>query len=307
MISTDRIRRDYVKVAGNEGILKSGGRVKAADLHTHTKIDAISRQKNMLEAAALKGVDLVAVTNHDQMTRKSAFRTARKIRDNWDIGLEIIPASEATIRPVRDPNNRNGKHVLVLGQTEPLDPFISWYDLAASAWRQKAKVIVAHPDLGDISLIRDEIEIITEKGYAPNGIEIQNGSEALIRGSQPTIDKVMASRLPEWMKQRFYDGIPQLGSNKTALNIANEFQDVIPGRTAGSDAHSKKNIGDVLVLFPENMQLFDAMETGEILIVQLKEPEIPRPIEVIIQERRGGKIGRMPKKYRNAPEEDVAA
>ena len=270
--------------------------MRAADLHTHTKLDNVSTQRGMLRTAAQRGIDIVAVTNHDHLTPASALKVAKRIRDKLHLPLDLIVASETTVKPVHDDENRKGKHVLVFNQKKPLEPLMSWYDLAASAWRQGALVFAAHPEFGGISLRRNEIEIITEKGYPPDGIEIQNGAEALIAGSQPRIERFMASRLPERIKRWAHGQVPELGSNIKAQAIAKDFEDIIKGKSGGSDAHDKDHVGDVLVLFPENRELFDAMREGETLIVQLREPKPASAIKVGIEHVRGRKLDKPPKR-----------
>lgn len=293
MITSERVREEYVVVAGNEGILQPGKSVQAAEMHAHPEVDNASSRKAMFKAAARKGVDVFAITSHNQLPSARTLKIARKVRDKLDLPLDFITASETTAMPIRhndDEKDHEGRHVLVYDQKEPIRPYTSWKELAITALKQKAKLYPAHLTYGKISYGRNDMEAMVDMGFPPDGIEILNGAEKLIEMSKPRIDRFMASRFPEAVKRWAHSQVPELGSNKLAQEIAEDFGDVIKGKSGGSDAHDKHQIGNVLTLFPANMELFDAMRTGKVLIVQLKEPAPVSVVNLAIEHVKGRRL-----------------
>lgn len=280
-------------VAGNETILQPGKSVMAAEMHAHPEVDNASSRKAMFTAAAKIGIDVFALTSHNQLPAARTLKIARKVRDKFDLPLDFITASETTAWPMRhndDEKDHEGRHVLVYNQTDPIRPHMSWKELAKSARKQKALLYPAHLTYGKISYGRNDIEAMIESGDPPDGLEILNGAEKLIEMSRLRIDRFMASRFPDSLKRWAYSQVPEIGSNKRAQKIAKEFGDVIKGKSGGSDAHDKHQVGNVLTLFPANMELFDAMRTGEILIVQLKTPAPVSVVNLAIEHVRGRKL-----------------
>jgi hypothetical protein len=198
--------------------------------------------------------------------------------------MEVIEASEMTVMPLRDEKNKKGKHVLVLGQTEPFDPLDTWDSTYRKAEKQGALLFVAHPELHDISFNEAEIELMVKLGMPPHGIEGLNGGAVLLDTvRRERIEKINASHLPQKVK----DMIPQPGSNARAIKIHKAYSNVVPGLSAGSDAHRREDVGLAVVVFPPNMTISDAMQEGEILLAAEKVAKGPNVLEVGAQFVRG--------------------
>jgi hypothetical protein len=105
------------------------------DLHVHSNYssDGQSSVEDILRAAAAKGLDGVAITDHN--TNEGA-RYALKAVDNVAPGLLVIPGEEVSTR---------SGHLIVLGITEDIKPGMSVEDTIGEAKRLGGTVIVPHP------------------------------------------------------------------------------------------------------------------------------------------------------------------
>ncbi len=105
------------------------------DLHVHSDYskDGMSSVEKILEAAAKKGLDGVAITDHDTT---AGARYALEIVDKVAPGLLVIPGEEVTTR---------SGHLIVLGITRDIPGGMSVADTIKEARRQGGIVVVPHP------------------------------------------------------------------------------------------------------------------------------------------------------------------
>ncbi|HUL61663.1 MAG TPA: PHP domain-containing protein [Methanocella sp.] len=106
------------------------------DLHVHSdhSPDGHSTVEEILRAAQRKGLDGVAITDHD--TTSGAVR-ALEVRDRVAPGLLVIPGQEISTK---------AGHLIVLGLTQELPPGQPVRDTIAAAHRLGGTVVVPHPD-----------------------------------------------------------------------------------------------------------------------------------------------------------------
>jgi predicted metal-dependent phosphoesterase TrpH len=106
------------------------------DLHVHSDYspDGHSTVEEILRAAQQKGLDGVAITDHD--TTAGAVR-ALEIRDKVAPGLLVIPGQEVTTK---------AGHLIVLGITMEIPKGLSAKDTIAMAHELGGTVVVPHPD-----------------------------------------------------------------------------------------------------------------------------------------------------------------
>ena len=105
-----------------------------ADLHLHTKEDPQDNVKynarELIDQAYLKGFDVLAITNHNQVTYDDYLVEYAKER-----GILLIPGVEATI---------DKKHVLLLGMDSSFRKIKTLHDL--KSFKNGAGLIIApHP------------------------------------------------------------------------------------------------------------------------------------------------------------------
>ncbi len=273
MIKVEALRNNFNPITSGTFIerLPPQSLVQVADLHVHSRIDSWATPQSILTVAANRGIDVVALTEHDYWTpqsQKKAVGIAKRIRDKYGLELDIIAGSEATVMPVRDPSNTKGKHVLVFNQKKHIDAFMTWENLHNAAQDQEALLYVAHPTLEGISFKSDEVKQMIDEGRPPHGLEVQNGSATLFDRHENLIERFHKSRfIPDAIKEH----VPHPGSNKRALEMHDAYKEFVPGLTGGSDAHEAWRVGEVLTVFPQGMTLFDAMQEGKIHIAQKKK------------------------------------
>ena len=105
-----------------------------ADLQVHTDAsDAMDDPLTMLNAAQRAGVDIIAVTDHDQ-TRGA--HVARELAARNQHCVEVIVGSEVS--------SRHG-HILALWIDEPIPAFRSAAATIEAIWKQDGIAVIAHP------------------------------------------------------------------------------------------------------------------------------------------------------------------
>ncbi len=124
-----------------------------ADLQIHTEeSDGMDDALTILDAAHRRGVDVIAITDHDQ-TRGAHIAREAAARANHPV--EVIVGSEVT--------SRHG-HILALWIEEPIPFFRSAAATVEAIWKQGGIAVIAHPaavfplalSIGDIDrLVRD--------------------------------------------------------------------------------------------------------------------------------------------------------
>jgi predicted metal-dependent phosphoesterase TrpH len=103
------------------------------DLHVHSSAssDGVSSIVEIIEAARIKGLDGVAITDHDViMEVESACKITR------ETGFLILPGIEVTT---------NEGHVLVLNPHRTFKKGLPFMDVLSSALSDGSAVIIAHP------------------------------------------------------------------------------------------------------------------------------------------------------------------
>ncbi len=128
-------------------------RMSRADLQIHTEeSDGMDDALTILNAAHQRGVDIIAVTDHDQ-TRGAHLAREAAARANHPV--EVIIGSEVT--------SRHG-HILALWIDEPIPLFRSAAATVEAIWNQGGVAVIAHPcavvpialNIGDVDrLVRD--------------------------------------------------------------------------------------------------------------------------------------------------------
>lgn len=105
-----------------------------ADLQIHTdQSDGMDAASMIFEAALRRGLDTVAITDHDQ-TRGALI--ARELGAQQHVPLDVIVGSEITSR---------GGHILALWIEEPIPAFRSPAKTVEMIWQQGGAAIIAHP------------------------------------------------------------------------------------------------------------------------------------------------------------------
>lgn len=106
------------------------------DLHVHTDFspDGHSSVEDTLKAAAAKGLDGLAITDHDTV---AGGKLALEIVDRVAPGLIVIPGEEISTK---------AGHLIVLGITETIPPGLSVKETIEIARRMGGTIVVPHPD-----------------------------------------------------------------------------------------------------------------------------------------------------------------
>ncbi len=128
-------------------------RLGRADLQIHTDAsDGMDDARTILDAARRRGIDVIAVTDHDQVG--GALR-AREVAAQAQHPVEVVVGSEVSSR---------AGHILALWIEEPIPAFRSAAATVEAIWKQGGVAIIAHPaavvplalGVGDIDrLVRD--------------------------------------------------------------------------------------------------------------------------------------------------------
>ena len=185
-----------------------------ADLQVHTEAsDGMDDALTILNAAQRRGIDIIAVTDHDQ-TRGAQLAREAAARANHPV--DVIIGSEVT--------SRHG-HILALWIEEPIPFFRSAAATVEAIWKQGGAAIISHPcavmpialNIGDINrLLRD---LSPERA-----------------GDQPPILAVeTANPIPSarWRRNRVIEANRRWGL----------------ATTGGSDAHFHEQVGSAATTF----------------------------------------------------------
>lgn len=185
-----------------------------ADLQIHTEeSDGMDDALTILDAAHRRGVDIIAVTDHDQ-TRGAHL--AREVAARANHPVEVIVGSEVT--------SRHG-HILALWIEDPIPFFRSAAATVEAIWKQGGVAIIAHPcavmpialNIGDINhLVRD---------LAPE----RSGNQPPVLGIE-TANPIPSAR---WRR-------------KGVIEANQQWQLV---STGGSDAHFHEQVGSAVTTF----------------------------------------------------------
>ncbi len=186
-----------------------------ADLHMHTNLgDGTASPTRVLGEARRRGLDVIAVTDHDHMegARRVAELLAREseVETGADqLPIQLIMGCEVT--------TRDG-HFLGLFMREPVPMLRRIEDTIDAIKAQGGLCIVPHP-MGRLvpSLSRRKIEDLLNRGFVLDGIELYNPSPA---------------------NARVRDDVRRLNDD---WGLA---------ATGGSDAHFWQHIGAAYTLFP---------------------------------------------------------
>jgi predicted metal-dependent phosphoesterase TrpH len=104
------------------------------DLHIHTLAsDGVSDVEAILEAAVARGLDAIAITDHERI---DAALAARDIAEGRGLPIEVIVGEEISTR---------GGHLVGLWMTERVRPWHSLRRSIAMVHEQGGLAIVAHP------------------------------------------------------------------------------------------------------------------------------------------------------------------
>ncbi len=105
-----------------------------ADLHIHTLAsDGVSSVAQVLEAAVAKGIDVIAITDHERVDSALAAKVMAETRG---LPIEVIVGEEVSTR---------GGHVIGLFIHERIKPWGSLRSAVAQIHEQGGLAIVAHP------------------------------------------------------------------------------------------------------------------------------------------------------------------
>ncbi|MCY3921224.1 MAG: PHP domain-containing protein [Chloroflexota bacterium] len=185
-----------------------------ADLQIHTEqSDGMDDALTILDAAHRRGVDIIAVTDHDQ-TRGAHLAREAAARANHPV--DVIVGSEVT--------SRHG-HILALWIDEPIPFFRSAAATVQAIWNQGGVAIIAHPcAVMPIALNLRDIDRLV-RDLAPERA-----------GDQPPVLAVeTANPIPSarWRRNSVIDA-----NRRWGLAI-----------TGGSDAHFHEQVGSSITTF----------------------------------------------------------
>ena len=262
MIEAVELQKKYRLVHGEPSNIS--GQMKMADLHVHEGGDTTDTPWRIVRAAVRRGLDLIAVTNHDNAfgyERASRMRDRIEKKREGNHHLTIIRAAEVTAEDNRHVLVYNLKHNVPVGS--PLPRLLEEVD------KQDATASMAHPELGSFSPTEKDIEELLEGDNPPFALEVHNGGARQIDRYSPTVEKYGCMPVVSFIKNR----LPKTGSNSKAHEVFERFKDSLLGATGGSDAHSARHVGDVITCYPAEMELFDAIEKGKSVVMEHKKPK----------------------------------
>ncbi|GAC1455144.1 MAG: CehA/McbA family metallohydrolase [Ktedonobacterales bacterium] len=145
-----------------------------ADLHMHTNLgDGTASPARVLREARRRGLDVIAVTDHDHMEGAKRVADLLTRETGAERPLQLIQGCEVT--------TRDG-HFLGLFMTRPVKMLQHVEATIEAIKEQGGLCIVPHP-LGRLvpSLSRRKIEELLSQGYPLDGIELYNPSPANAR------------------------------------------------------------------------------------------------------------------------------
>ena len=185
-----------------------------ADLQIHTEeSDGMDDALTILDAAQRRGVQIVAITDHDQ-TRGAHLAREAAARANHPV--EVIVGSEVT--------SRHG-HILALWIEEPIPFFRSAAATVEAIWKQGGVAVVSHP-------------------CAVMPIALSIGDiDRLVRDLQPE----RAGERPPILAVETANPIPSARWRRHGVIEANRRWDL--PTTGGSDAHFHEQVGSAVTRF----------------------------------------------------------
>ncbi len=138
-----------------------------ADLHVHSLAsDGTASINDILAAAVLAGLDVIAITDHDRIDAAHAGRTLAERRG---LPVEVIVGEEISTR---------GGHLLGLWLTEPIKPWQSLRASIAQVHEQGGLAIPAHPlfpyPLCAQGILLRRLLADPDPRYRPDAIEVFN-------------------------------------------------------------------------------------------------------------------------------------
>ena len=206
-----------------------------ADLQIHTEeSDGMDDALTILDAAQRRGVDIIAVTDHDQVR---GAHLAREAAARANHSVEVIVGSEVT--------SRHG-HILALWIEEPVPFFRSAAATVEAIWNQGGVAIISHPcAVMPIALnIRDIDRLVGDLNPERSG-------------EQPPILAIETA-----------NPIPSARWRRNHVIEANQRWGL--ATTGGSDAHFHEQVGSAVTTFAGSGQealraaLFAGSTSGEL-------------------------------------------
>ena len=186
----------------------------AADLQIHTRAsDGMDDAEAILRAAEARGLDCIAITEHDDVA--GAFR-ARDAAERSGSPVNVIIGSEIT---------SHGGHMLGLWLDEPVPMLRSPAQTAAAIWRQGGVAVIAHPlawfppSLGERAIDR------LLRDLAP---ELAGGDSVL------AIETANPHPTARWRRER------AIRANRDRWRLP---------ETGGSDAHFAEHVGAAITRY----------------------------------------------------------
>ncbi len=200
-----------------------------ADLQIHTDAsDGVDDARTILNAARQRDVDVIAVTDHDQV--RGAL-LAREIATQTSHPVQVIIGSEVSSR---------AGHILALWIEEPISAFRSAAATVEAIWKQGGVAVIAHPGaIVPLSLSPADIDRLVR-----DLIPERSGDQP------PTLAIETANPIPSarWRRSRIIAANRSWGLTETG----------------GSDAHFHEQVAAGLTRFPgrDAASLHAALETG---------------------------------------------
>ena len=193
---------------------QSENSVGRADLQIHTEeSDGMDDALTILNAAHGRGVDIIAVTDHDQ-TRGAHLAREAAARANHPV--DVIVGSEVT--------SRHG-HILALWIDEPIPFFRSAAATVEAIWKQGGVAVIAHPcAVMPIALNLRDIDRLV-RDLAPERA-----------GDQPPVLAIETA-----------NPIPSARWRRNSVIDANQRWGL--ATTGGSDAHFHEQVGSSITTF----------------------------------------------------------
>jgi hypothetical protein len=184
------------------------------DLHVHTNYskDGMSSVENILKTAAARGLDGIAITDHD--TTAGAMY-ALDVVDDVAPGLLVIPGEEVTTR---------SGHLIVLGITRDIPGGMSVRDTIKEARKLGGIVVVPHP------YNRPRHGMPIPKGA--DAAEVYNSRYILGMHNRRATQKARALGLPEVAGSDAHQA-SMVGNAITLINANKNIKEVLEAITQG--------------------------------------------------------------------------
>lgn len=141
------------------------------DLHVHTNhsYDGLTSIKEAIKAAKQRGLNGIAITDHDA------------------IGIQTIPRTNIILIPGVEISTEAG-HMIALGITRPIPPNLTALETAKRIRRQGGLVVVPHPyDYFSHGMGYEDI-----KSIKPDAIEVINSSSLIFSRAKNRSQKLAA-------------------------------------------------------------------------------------------------------------------